>query len=192
MLKRASGEDRSEVSVASFDDARRRKQADELFRTHGEFLRRLAGRLCRSEFDPEDLLQDVLERTVLHVHTLSAESDHRAWMARVMRNLFVDRLRRRAAAPAPAVLEEETATPPAEQREWWEGLDADDIRARLHELPDELRGAFELFAFEGCSYEEIARRLGIPKMTVGTRVLRARRRLKQLFVASRGAEANHD
>jgi RNA polymerase sigma-70 factor (ECF subfamily) len=153
-------------------------------------LRRLAVRLCRSAFDPDDLLQDVLERTVLHVHTLLPEHDHRAWMARVMRNLFIDRLRRRTAAPAQSMLEEETPAPPPESRAWWEGLDADDIRARVAELPHELRGAFELFMFEGCSYAEIADRLRIPKMTVGTRILRARRRLKQLFLASRGMEGN--
>ena len=68
-----------------------------------------------------------------------------------------------------------------DSREWWEKLDADDIRARLHELPAELRDAFSLFALEGCSYQEIASRLDIPKATVGTRILRARRRIKQLF-----------
>lgn len=184
------GEDGGEVSVRSIDEALRRRQVDDLFRAHGEFLRRLAVRLCRSAFDPDDLLQDVLERTVLHVHTLLPDHDHRAWMARVMRNLFIDRLRRRAAAPGQSVLEEETAAPPPESREWWEGLDADDIRARIAELPGELRGAIELFMFEGCSYAEIADRLRIPKMTVGTRILRARRRLKQLFLATRDTEGN--
>ena len=38
-----------------------------------------------------------------------------------------------------------------------------------------------LFAFDGLSYDEIARRQGISKNTVGTRVLRARRRLRALF-----------
>jgi RNA polymerase sigma-70 factor, ECF subfamily len=187
-----SGEDQEEASVRSFEEAWRRRQVDELFRAHGDFLRRLAARLCRSAFDPDDLLQDVLERTVLNVHTLSPGHDHRAWMARVMRNLFIDRVRRRAAAPPPATLEEETPAPAAESREWWEGLDADDIRARVHELPEELRSAFELFMFDGCSYAEIAERLRIPKMTVGTRILRARRRLKQLFLAARGTEARDD
>lgn len=174
--------------MSSLDDAWRRRQVEELFRAHGEFLRRLAARLCRSAIDPEDLLQDVFERTVLHVHALVPDIDHRAWLARVMRNLFIDHLRRRTAAPAQAVLDDEMPAPVEDERAWWESLDADDIDARLGELPDELRRAFELFAFEGCSYAEIAERLGIPKMTAGTRILRARRRLKQLFLADRGRE----
>lgn len=190
MLKRVSRqEDPGGTSVRSFDDASRRRQVDELFRAHGDFLRRLAARLCRPPIDPEDLLQDVFERAVLHVHALVPEMDHRGWLARVMRNLFIDQLRRRTAAPKHAALDDEAPAPAVDAREWWEGLDGDDIRARLAELPGELRQAFELFAFEGCSYADIATRLGIPKMTVGTRILRARRRLKQLFLAARGTEA---
>lgn len=183
------GEDPAGSSVRSFDDAWRRRQVEELFRAHGDFLRRLAQRLCRSAIDPDDLLQDVFERAALHVHALVPDMDHRAWLARVMRNLFIDQLRRRTAAPRHAALDDEAPAPAVESRAWWEGLDADDIRARLAELPDELRQAFELFAFEGCSYIDIAQRLGISKMTVGTRILRARRRLKQLFVAARGTES---
>jgi RNA polymerase sigma-70 factor (ECF subfamily) len=188
----APGEGLRTSTVGSLDDAWRRRQVDELFRAHREFLRRLAAQLCRSTFDPEDLLQDVLERTMQHVHELVPGGDQRAWMARVMRNLFIDRLRRRAAAPAQDSLEDEMPAPSPESREWWEGLDAEEIRARMMELPDELRTAFELFVFERCSYAEIAVRLGIPKMTVGTRILRARRRLKQLFLAGQVAETHHD
>jgi len=185
-------EDRWEKTVSSFDDAWRRRQVDELFRAHGDFLRRLAAQLCRATLDPDDLVQDVFERTMQHVHVLQPEGDHRAWLARVMRNMFVDGLRRRAATPAQDALEDDVPAPGPDSREWWEKLDAEDIRARMTELPDELRGAFELFVFEGCSYAEIASRLGIPKMTVGTRILRGRRRLKQLFVAGRAREGIDD
>jgi RNA polymerase sigma-70 factor, ECF subfamily len=181
------GAARIEPAVDSGAEAERRRHVDELLREHGEFLRRLAARLCRSVFDPDDLMQDVLERTVQAAHTLLPDHDHRAWMARVMRNLFIDRLRRRAALPDHSALEEDTPTPPVEECEWWEGLTVEDLRARIGELPKELRGTFELSAFEGCTYAEIAARLGIPKMTVGTRLLRARRRLKQIFIRSRGS-----
>lgn len=184
-------EDRPDAPVASLEDARRRRQLDKILSDHGALLRRLAARLCRSSFDPDDLVQDVLERTVQHFDELPAGVDHRAWMTRVMRNAFIDRIRRRAARPTGVELEDDLATPAAESSAWWERLDAEDIRAHVCKLPDELRGAFELFALEGCSYQEIADRLGIPRSTVGTRVLRARRKLKQLFVDTHG-EGEHD
>jgi RNA polymerase sigma-70 factor, ECF subfamily len=185
------------ASVTSVDDARRQRRVDELCREHGGFLRRLAASLCRSSFDPDDLFQDVLERTLHHFDRLPPGVDHRAWMARVMRNLFIDRVRRRATAPAAVELDDEPVSPPPpEDVAWWETLDADDIRARLREIPEELREAFALFALEGCSYQDIAARLGIPKATVGTRILRARRRIKQLFdrahAGADGAEADDE
>lgn len=175
------------ASVTAIDDARRQRRVDELCREHGAFLRRLATALCRSSFDPEDLFQDVLERTLQHFDRLPHGVDHRAWMARVMRNLFIDRVRRRAAAPAAVELGDSHASPPADRAAWWEKLDAEDIRARLPELPAELREAFSLFALDGCSYQEIAARLNIPRATVGTRILRARRRIRQLFDPTAGA-----
>ena len=185
-------EDQPGASVSPIDDARRKRRFEELVREHGEFLRRLARRLCRGNFDPEDLVQDVLERTLQHFDRLPPGVDHRAWMTRVMRNLFIDQLRRRAAAPAATSLDAEQVAPPAEPREWWERLDADDIRARLQQVPEELRLAFDLFALEGCSYQAIAERLGVPKATVGTRILRARRKLKQLFMTASGQEDGDD
>src|SRR5262245_47977421 len=101
--------DRSEALVGPLEDASRRQQIEQLFRAHEDFLRRLAVQLCRSAFDPEDLLQDVLERTVRHYHSLV--SNHRAWMARVMRNLFIDRVRRHAAALPLAMLEDDVPAP---------------------------------------------------------------------------------
>lgn len=184
-------EDPPGASVSSLADVRHRRRLDQILREHGELLRRLAARLCRSRFDPEDLVQDVLERTVQHFDELPEGVNHAAWMARVMRNLFIDRVRRTTTRPAGVELDDELAMPPAEPREWWEALDADDIRAYVGKLPDDLRGAFQLFALDGCSYQAIADRLGIPKSTVGTRVLRARRKLKELFVEARRKD-HHD
>jgi RNA polymerase sigma-70 factor (ECF subfamily) len=45
---------------------------------------------------------------------------------------------------------------------------------------------FELFAFEGRSYDDIAAALGIAKATVGTRILRARQKLRELLTMERG------
>jgi RNA polymerase sigma-70 factor (ECF subfamily) len=154
---------------------------DELTRDHLPFLRGLATKLCRSHFDRDDLVQDVLERMLRHFDRLPVGVNHRAWMAKVMQNRHVDGMRRRTAASAGDAIDD-LPMPAADRdtRAWWLELDAQEVRARLAELPDELRIPIELFALAGCSYEEIAARLGVPRCTVGTRILRARRRLKEL------------
>jgi RNA polymerase sigma-70 factor, ECF subfamily len=131
-----------------------------------------------------DLVQDVLLKAVANFDRLPPDVNHAAWMARVMRNLFIDRLRARSAQPPSQPLEIDDAAlsaPDPDERAWWENLTAAEIRAALPQIPDELRRAFELFAFERRSYKDIAAIVGVPVATVGTRVLRARRRLRAIL-----------
>lgn len=164
------------------NELRDRRRLAALTREHHGFLTSLARKLCRGNFDPEDLVQDVLLKTVAHFDALPADVNHAAWMARVMKNLFIDRVRSRASAPVQVEL---TAAPlptaPVEDAAWWDALTAEDIRSAATQLPPELRDAFERFAFDGQSYKQIAAALGVPVATVGTRVLRARRQLRGLL-----------
>ena len=169
-------------SVLSLDAARRTRELETLTREHGAFLRGLARKLCRSQIDPDDLVQDVLEKVLRSPPP--ADANLRSWTARVMQNLFIDKLRRKHARPEhamDAVLE----APPLEGRVWWEALSESDIRAKLAEVPQEQRTTFELFAFHGKTYDEIAAEQGIAKATVGTRILRTRQKLRDLFTRER-------
>ena len=175
-------------AIASLDEARRRRALDALAREHHAFLLGFARKLCGQIDDPADLVQDVLEKAVKTPERIPADGA-RNWLVRVMRNTFIDRLRRQVAAPRHDAIEDaQVAAPAPEAPAWWTALDADDVRARLAELPDDQRAVFELFAFEKLSYQDIAARLGIPKATVGTRILRARRRLRDLFQPEAGHE----
>ncbi len=172
----------SQAPVEMSDELASRRRLADLAREHHEFLLKLARKLCRATFDPEDLVQDVLVKAVDHFDRLPPDVNHAAWMARVMRNLFIDRVRTRAAQPAPVDLDEVTlASPDPDEREWWETITADQIRAAVPRIPEELREAFERFAFARQSYKEISAALGVPTTTVGTRVLRARRHLRALL-----------
>lgn len=170
------------VVPIELDEVRSRQRFDRAVREHRPVLLDLARRLCRTHIDADDLVQDVLETTLQHIAELPDDTNLVAWMTRVMRNRFIDRCRRLKVRGTQTPIEDvPVAAPVKDDEAWWQRLGADDIRARLAELPADQRRAFELFAFEGASYQEIAERLGIPKATVGTRILRARARLKQLL-----------
>ncbi len=164
-------------------DARARRHLDELTRAHGHYLRSLAARLCRSQLDPDDLVQDVLEKTLRHPVPDGANA--RAWLARVLHNLFIDKLRR-LHARREDLSDDPIEAPRADDPAWWEQLDEAAVRAQLAFLPDDQRATFEMFALQGRSYDEIAATLGIAKATVGTRILRARQRLRALLTKERG------
>ena len=173
-------EDRPRASVELSDDARRTLET--LAREHRDYLLALARKLCRPPIDPEDLVQEVLVKTLGQLARLPDGVNHRAWMTQVLKHLFIDQLRRARtrAQPVEPVAESEPDDAP-----WWHRLDASHVRAAMAKLPDEQRDVFERFAFRGESYDVIADALGIAKATVGTRILRARRRIKELLETER-------
>ena len=158
--------------------------ARELLCRHGAFLEALARRKCRNQLDPEDLVQDVFEKVMRTVQPIPDGANEQAWLSRVLHNLFIDKLRRRAARALHTLYEPVVAH--TEDRPWWQALTVEEVRATVARLPDKQRVAFELYAFEDRSYDEIAAALAIPKATVGTRILRARRKLREILTSERG------
>jgi RNA polymerase sigma-70 factor (ECF subfamily) len=129
----------------------------------------------------EDLVQSTLERALLRSADFAPDSNLQAWLRRIMYNLAVDEWRRSGSHATVPIGDAEF---PAEERQptpAWRELAQSDIRAALSLLPPGFRQVFELYHLSGLSYEETARRLGIPIGTVGTRLLRARQQLREIL-----------
>ena len=78
----------------------------------------------------------------------------------------------------------EPAATIADDEPAWAHLSIDDVRAAIAALPDDVRDTYRLFALEGRDYVAISALQGIPKATVGTRIMRARRKLRELLQAA--------
>lgn len=154
-------------------------------------LSRLSERLCANAADARDLLQDTFERAARG--GLPAEvRNHRAWLATMMHNIFIDRCRATARRPNHEPLAEElvdvtpmTADPPEPA---WSRITVEDIRAVLPEIDPAYGEVYALHTFEHWSYEQIAERLSIQRVTVGTRLNRARKKLREILVKRFGLE----
>lgn len=153
-------------------------------RAHEDALRAMAFRLCRNSADAADLVQDTLERALNRFHTLAADSNVRNWLFIVLHNRFIDLCRRRSRQREGPLEEHEPFCNEAEEPPAWADITDEDLRAAVLRLPDDLRAAYELRVHEGRSYCEIARALGIATMTVGTRLTRARARLRALLMCA--------
>jgi len=150
---------------------------------HVPGLRALAMRLCRSAADADDLVQDALERAFRHFDELAPDSNVRSWLLSVLHHRFIDLCRVRARRPGESPLREHDApVPDADEPPVWANITEDNVRAAVAQLPADLRLAYELCIHGKRTHEEIARILGIATMTVGTRLLRARRRLRELLL----------
>jgi RNA polymerase sigma-70 factor (ECF subfamily) len=157
-------------------------------------LARIAERLCATAADAADLVQDTVERAMRQGLSPDVHNP-RAWLTTMMHNLFIDRCRAAARVPPHEPLDEvhDNVTPLESDNDndepAWSRTTIDDVRAALDKIHPTSREVYILHTFERQSYEEIAARLKISRVTVGTRLTRARLRLRKVLVGRLGPGA---
>lgn len=124
---------------------------------------------CEDEID--DVLQDVAMAMVRRLREVRSHGAIRAWLRSVAVNRAVDRRRRQS----PVSFEPDASPAPKDGS----GDRADSVAACLRALPIELREVLVLRAVDGLSQREIATTLEVPETTVETRLVRARRKLRE-------------
>jgi len=138
-------------------------------------LRRYSRSLTRSDSDGEDLLQDCVEKVLVHRREWRGGS-FKSWVYKIMTNLHLNARRSLARRPSAALDEAEglaaTAAPddPMQRRRLMQALDL---------LPADARAVLMLVVVEGYAYQEAAEILQVPVGTVMSRLSRARQALRQ-------------
>jgi RNA polymerase sigma-70 factor (ECF subfamily) len=179
------------IRKADREGPRRRFEGrfEDAVRAHELELTRLAEQLSAGQADARDLVQDTFERALRAWGRLPAGSNVRGWLVTILRNLFIDRCRHARRGQTLSIQDEVPAPAPDDAAPPWADVTPEQLRAALSELDGEFRHAYELHALEGWSYRRIADELGIPLSTVGTRLLRARRKLRVILLRSLRPEA---
>lgn len=176
------------VAAPPPDDAAARRGFERAIAMHLPALRARAAQLCRRGVDPEDVLQDALVRAFRARDQMRDPERTRGWLLAIVTNTFLDTLRRRKARPGEVALEFEPPVAPVDDGAPWADLGVDDVRAAVAELPDDVRDTYRMFALEGRDYVAIAAALGVPKSTVGTRIMRARKKLREVLLGRIGGD----
>jgi RNA polymerase sigma-70 factor (ECF subfamily) len=165
----------------------------EIVRVHRRTLEGRALWLTRSESDAADLLQETLLRA-LRGRRRALEPDMvLRWLYTIMYNAFLDNWRASATRRwvsldsfrEERIASEERAPPPP-----WSLIDDERLHGCIRALPPKARMMVQL-SLDGVSYAELARRLGVPTATVGTRLFRARKRLRTLLSDAVGLEPSN-
>lgn len=154
----------------------------------GQVLRRLAERLATNPMDAEDLLQDTLERAVRQAPRNLHGDALRAWLLRVLRNVFIDH--RRAQSVRIHTIErlheeQKTLVLGSESTScMWNSIDEANLGLAIEQLDREFRDVLRLSL---ClpSQSDIASALGVAKTTVRTRLFRAKRKIRTLLAEAR-------
>ena len=160
--------------------------------THWDELHRLARHLV-GHGEADDLLQNTLERALSNLDRFAPGTNLLAWLRRIMSNLTVDswRFRKRHPQCSLDLAPEFPVADPSDQV-WWEELTSADVRGALATLPPKYREVIVLHHDQSLSYLEISQRLGIPMSTVGTRLLRARNKMRKHLTQSLRARGEDD
>jgi RNA polymerase sigma-70 factor (ECF subfamily) len=146
-------------------------------------LAALARCLCGNSADADDLVQDTLERALRADNRYVERGTRRGWLATILRNRFRDGYREKVRHPHQSMTIDKLPCPEPEEPALWENFSEEQIAAVLDELDPGFRRVFELHTM-GYSYKEIASELRLSIKTVGTRLFRARTKLKEILLAS--------
>jgi len=141
-------------------------------------LRRYAFALLRDRAAADDLVQDCLERALARHAGWRGEGSVRAWLYRILLNLYRDGLRRRPAGVHLSLVNSgvvaELARPGAQEGH----MALAEVATAMAKLPDDQRQALLLVALEGMRLAEAAAVLGIAEGTLASRLGRARAALR--------------
>jgi RNA polymerase sigma-70 factor (ECF subfamily) len=153
-----------------------------LMRQNNRRLYRLARGILKDENEAEEAVQESYLRAFVHLGRFKGEASLATWLARIVANEALGRLRRRrpgteitaltaADMPIGAGADPEHAAARREIRKA--------IEKAIDTLPAAFRTVFMLRAVEQLSIKETAEFLGIPEDTVKTRFHRANDRLRR-------------
>ncbi|MEU4876055.1 sigma-70 family RNA polymerase sigma factor [Streptomyces sp. NPDC021608] len=151
--------------------------------------------LCGDRQLADDLAQDTFLRALGSLHRFEGRSSARTWLLSIARRTVVDSLRRAAARPRSADVDDWMVWAERAQPGGLPGFDEGvALLDLLNALPAERREAFVLTQLRGLPYEEAAAASGCPVGTIRSRVARARATLVVLLdeaegLGSRGAAA---
>lgn len=174
-----------------FDSARqKRRQADysALTEPHLDALFRTALRLVGTVEPAEDLVQETCLKAYRAFDGFQEGTNYRAWLFRIMRNLFIDTHHRRG---EPTVVDLDLVRNEARARSVTDGSGRHspevlylhrsfrrDLLRALGGLAPETRLVAVLILVEGFSYDEAAAIAGCPLGTVRSRLSRGRKLLQ--------------
>lgn len=157
---------------------------------HADALYGFALRMARHPREAEDLVQETYLRAWRYYDQFESGTNMRAWLFRILRNVFINRYRHSRLSPdlvsesaldmpLDAIAPRDSGAPPADPESQAVDASVDPrIEAAIRELPEDYRAVVLLHLSSELPYRDIATVLDIPIGTVMSRLHRGRRILQ--------------
>jgi RNA polymerase sigma-70 factor (ECF subfamily) len=144
--------------------------------------------LTRNHAEAEDLVQETYVRAIPAMNRLRSGSNVKGWLFKILRNVWLNQLRRRRTAAEIAWSDmqdgsvDDIAEPSKDSyHAFVSKVEREQVRVAIQALSAKFREIILLREFEELSYDEIAGLLDCPVGTVMSRLARARSRLRELL-----------
>jgi RNA polymerase sigma-70 factor, ECF subfamily len=138
-------------------------------------LRRYAISLCRSSTLADDLVQITCEKAFSNQRQYQPGTRLDAWLFRILRNSWLDQLRRLKTRGSEVEIDEQIVTLSVDGAAVVEDrLMLQQVMSVIMQLPDQQREVMLLVCVEGMPYKDASELLEIPIGTVMSRLARAR------------------
>lgn len=143
-------------------------------------------RLTRSREEAEDLAMEAMVRAYEAFDRFDG-SNFKAWMLRIVTNLYINRYRQKQRGPHVGSIDEEGVMEPVGHEEeipdriLFDNMVGAEVERALAQVPEDFRTAVILSDIENLSYQEIADATNVPIGTVRSRIARGRSLLRKLL-----------
>jgi len=161
----------------------------------GEYLDGLYGYaivLSHNRTVAEDLVQETCLRALRAIDRLRAQSNVKGWLFTILRNVWLNQVRRTPPYLFGLGPDRNGASDPADEAQdphavYARRAEQTRVQAAIQQLPLAFREIILLREYEEFSYQEIAALLDCPPGTVMSRLARARSKLRDLLSGGLGA-----
>ncbi len=155
----------------------REARFNELIATHMDDLYRYARWLTHDPAVADDLVQETMVRAWRNLERLQDPKAAKSWLITILRRENARRFERKQHQYSDIP----SGELPAQRTEYDTSTEAFALRRALERLPEKYREPLLLQIIHGYSQKEIAAQLGISPAGVGTRLFRAREKLREML-----------
>ncbi len=156
---------------------------------HMPLLKNYAMKMTGNELEADDLLQETYLRAFRFFNKFEKGTNCKAWLFRIMKNLFINNYRKNQKSPGKVdydeienfyeMIKSDRIDSSDMQERIYSNLLDDEVTHALNTLQDDFKTVIILCDIEGLSYEEIAEFVQCPVGTVRSRLHRGRKLLQQ-------------
>ena len=162
-----------------------------IYKAYYHAMYNTAFRIVNNAFEAEDIMQEAFLSGFTKIHTYKGDVTFGAWLKKIVINKSLTELKKkkRYEEVKLEVVREENSEPKEEIN--YNNLKTSFVLQKLNSLKDNYKIVLTLNLIEGYDYEEIAEILNYTNENVRTTVSRAKKKLKQLLIATTEEQKNY-